>query len=131
MKRANEIGVVLKNAKYTGISVPERKRIRNVKFAQEFRIKKKEEVFHLNSLLRRKDAHMARLLDVFQELLGDRPELLGQMQSEIERNIKTIPRGDETVSEDAEAHANSRSFVDTFMKAFVPKTPKLEYKLPE
>ena len=57
-KKINEIKEKLKTAKANGMPVKERQKLRNMVSAQQSRIKKKEEVILLNSLIKDKDDKM-------------------------------------------------------------------------
>ena len=64
MDKIDEIKKKLKTAKQDGMKVSERQRLRNQVSAQQSRIKKKQEVIHLNRLIRAKDDKLTKFVDL-------------------------------------------------------------------
>ena len=103
--KIREFKAKLKTAKRDKIDVKERQKWRNVVSAQQSRLKKKQEVRFLNSVIRRKDDGIETLL----QIVGEELELQGQnglLANILRRAQREIqPVDNETVNEYNELQA--------------------------
>ena len=73
----------------------------------------------MNSLLRRKDAHMVRLGEMILEILEGKTELRELVQLEVSKLIEADADGDSKMPNYKDKE--STAFMKTFLKAFITK----------
>ena len=79
-----EIKEQLKTAKADGMDVKERQRLRNQVSAQQSRIKKKEEVIHLHTIIEKHDQKLKSLCTILTNRLCGNPDILQEILGDIQ-----------------------------------------------